>query len=203
MRRVIVYVDGFNLYYGLRERRWRRYYWLNLRALSRALLKPDQSLMHTHYFTSVVSQPEDKRLRQQCYLDALLTLPDFTIHYGHYLDERVTCRNCGYSYTTHHEKMTDVNIAVRLLTDSLQDRFDVALLVSADSDLVAPIRAVRELSPEKRVIVAFPPARHSVALQNAAHGFLHVGQDKLRLSQFDDTVVTDTGVELTRPDSWR
>ena len=30
MERVSVYVDGFNLYYGLRSRGWRRYYWLDL-----------------------------------------------------------------------------------------------------------------------------------------------------------------------------
>ena len=31
-RRVAVYVDGFNLYYGLRSKGWRRYYWLDLHA---------------------------------------------------------------------------------------------------------------------------------------------------------------------------
>jgi hypothetical protein len=41
----------------------------------------------------------------------------------------------GYVCTTHHEKMTDVNIAVELLTDAFQDSFDVALLISADGDL--------------------------------------------------------------------
>ena len=39
--------------------------------------------------------------------------------------------------------MTDVNIATAMLTDAYRDRFDTALLVSADSDLVPPVRAAR------------------------------------------------------------
>ncbi|MCS6861184.1 MAG: hypothetical protein NZT92_12780 [Abditibacteriales bacterium] len=52
MERVIAYVDGFNLYFGLRSRGWRRYYWLNLQALALNLLKPSQQLVFTKYFTA-------------------------------------------------------------------------------------------------------------------------------------------------------
>ena len=37
-RRVAVYVDGFNLYYGLKSKGWRRFYWLDIRALLLAQL---------------------------------------------------------------------------------------------------------------------------------------------------------------------
>ncbi|MBP7766428.1 MAG: hypothetical protein KA113_14680, partial [Syntrophaceae bacterium] len=40
--RVIAYIDGFNLYFGLKSKGWRRYYWLNLQALMRNLIKPYQ-----------------------------------------------------------------------------------------------------------------------------------------------------------------
>jgi len=60
MQRVISYVDGFNLYYGLKSQRWQRYLWLDVQALSRKLLKPDQTLVRTKYFTARVSQPPDK-----------------------------------------------------------------------------------------------------------------------------------------------
>ena len=29
-QRVAVYIDGFNLYYGLKSKGWSRYYWLDL-----------------------------------------------------------------------------------------------------------------------------------------------------------------------------
>ena len=37
MSRVILYVDGFNLYFGLRSKGWRKYYWLDLVHLARVL----------------------------------------------------------------------------------------------------------------------------------------------------------------------
>ena len=108
-------------------------------------------LVDTKYFTSIINQPPNKHKRQATYLEALQTLTDFQIYYGHYLWSTVTCRNCGHAYRTHHEKMTDVNIAVELMSDAFQDRFDVALPISADSDLVGPVRAVQRLFSQKRI----------------------------------------------------
>ena len=203
MERVIAYVDGFNLYYGLRTKGWKRFYWLNIQALVSHLLKPNQTLVTTKYFTAIVRRPDDKRRRQAAFLEALQTLNDFEFYYGHYLADIVTCRNCGHTYETHHEKMTDVNISVELMTDSFQDRFDTALLVSADSDLVGPIKAVRNFFATKRVVVAFPPERVSKALMHVAHGHLHIGRDVFARSQFPDTVVKSGGVVLRRPTEWR
>ena len=45
MDRVIAYVDGFNLYFGLREKGWQRYYWLDIQAMVGRLLKPTQQLL--------------------------------------------------------------------------------------------------------------------------------------------------------------
>jgi len=39
MDRVIAYIDGYNLYYGLREQGWKRYYWLNLQKLAGQFLR--------------------------------------------------------------------------------------------------------------------------------------------------------------------
>lgn len=203
MERIITYIDGYNLYYGLRDKGWRRFYWLNLRTLALNLLKPWQTLVATKYFTTQVSNPPDKVRRQTTYLEALETLPDFYITYGHYLTDIITCRNCGHTYTTYHEKMTDVNIALELLTDAFNDRFDAALLISADSDLVGPVQKVKQLFPQKRVIVFFPPNRHSVALKNAADVCLHLYQAVLAKSLFPDRVIKPDGFILQRPSSWR
>jgi uncharacterized LabA/DUF88 family protein len=54
--------------------------------------------------------------------------------------------------------MTDVNIAVHLLEDAYDNVFDTALLVSADSDLAAPVEAVRRRFGTKRIVVVAPPA---------------------------------------------
>lgn len=149
MQRVIAYVDGYNLYYGLRDKGWKWFYWLSIQPMVQNLLKPPQTLVSTKYFTTVIKRPPDKRTRQAVFLEALRTLSDFKIFYGHWLSNPVTCRKCGHTYDAYHEKMTDVNIAVELMSDAFQEHLDVALLVSADSDLVGPVKAIRELFPQK------------------------------------------------------
>jgi len=202
MQRVITYIDGYNLYYGLRSKGWQRFYWLNLRALSLNLLKPWQVLVATKYFSTKVDGPSGKQKRQNIYLEALNTLPDFSITYGHYLSERITCRNCGHTYTTYHEKMTDVNIAMALIADAFDDKFDTVLLISADSDLVGPVNKVKERFPHKRVVVVFPPKRHSAALAQAADACLHLYPAILAKSLFPDEVVKLDGFILRRPTNW-
>lgn len=201
--RVIAYVDGYNLYYGLRHKRWKRFYWLNIRRLAQTMLRPNQTLVATRYFTTRVPHPASKRRRQQTYLEALGTLPDFEIQYGHFLPGTHSCPHCGKPHQTHFEKMTDVNIAVALLTDAYQDKFDLALLISADSDLVGPVRAVRELFRGKFVIVAFPPKRFSVALKQAANAQLHIGHNELAKSLFPAEIVKPDGFVLRRPIEWQ
>jgi len=201
--RVIAYIDGFNLYFGLRSKGWKYFYWLNLRAVVLNMLRPNQHLALTKYFTSIVSHPADKRQRQALYLDALRTLPDFRIYFGHYLDEAVTCHNCGQTHMAHHEKMTDVNIAIELLVDAFEDSFDTALLFSADSDLVGPVKKVKALFPNKRVVVVFPPDRQSAALKHSATSVTYLGRNVLYKSVFPDRVTTFDGYVLVRPVSWR
>lgn len=203
MERVIAYVDGYNLYYGLREKGWKRFYWLNIQAMVRHLLKPGQTLVATKYFTTIIKRPEDRRRRQAVFLEALQTLGDFRIYFGHFLADTVSCRNCGYTYETHHEKMTDVNISVELMSDAFQDEFDTALLISADSDLVGPVKTVHRLFHDKRVVVAFPPGRSSKALKQVASAQINVGRNVLAKSVFPDQVVKPDGYILRRPAEWQ
>lgn len=205
MERVIVYIDGFNLYFGMKEKRWRRYYWLNVHLLATNLLKPHQKLVEIKYFTSrVSSMPNDpeKADRQRKYLEALGTI-SCRIFYGHYLGKPIRCNKCGHSWTTHEEKMTDVNIAVELMTDVYQDKFDTAFLISGDSDLVAPIIAVRRIFPLKRVVVGFPPRRHSLQLKKVANAVLTIGRKRIADSLLPDQIRKADGYILRRPDEWK
>lgn len=200
--RVMVYIDGFNLYYGLKAANWRRYYWLDLVSCAENLLRPSQRLAHVKYFTARISGPPAKLLRQTTYVEALETLPGLTIFYGKYLTNDRTCPNCRRRYAVTSEKMTDVNIAVELMSDAFQDNFDTALLVSADSDLVGPVRAVQRFFPLKRVIAVFPPRRQSVDLKHAATDWMAIGRGTLAKSQLPNSVTRADGYQLIRPATW-
>jgi len=102
----------------------------------------------------------------------------------------------------HNEKMTDVNIAVEMMSDAFQGRLDTALLVSADSDLTAPVAKTRRLFPSMRVVAAFPPARSSEDLKRVVSGYLMIGHGVLARSLFPDQIVRADGFVLSRPASW-
>jgi uncharacterized LabA/DUF88 family protein len=201
--RVIAYIDGFNLYFGMKENSWgNQALWLDVQKLTLNLLKPPQILIETNYFTSRISNNPPKQARQNTYLDALQTLNDFEIHYGKYNSQNRTCQRCGDSHSHSEEKMTDVNIACQLLADAFQDKFDTAFLITGDSDLVPPIALIHSLFNNKRVFVAFPPNRHNLSVSSVAKGSMIIGRKKLLDSQFTQQITKADGFVLNRPAAW-
>jgi uncharacterized LabA/DUF88 family protein len=202
MNRVISYIDGFNLYFGLRDKGWRRFYWLNVQLLVQNLLKFNQELIMTKYFTARVIGATDKEKRQSTFIEALETLSNLEIFYGKYQLNPRECPPCGFKDQVPNEKMTDVNIAVEIFSDAAKDKFDTALLLSADSDLAPLVRAVKNTFTHKRIVVAFPPKRESVELRNIAHACLRIGRANFARSLFPDKVKKPDGFILQRPPSW-
>ena len=202
MQRVIAYIDGFDLYYSLKSKKWDRFYWLDIQSLSIHLLKPDQRLVATKYFTSRIGTPRDKSERQNRYLEALETLPSVSIFFGHYHRTQRPCSQCRFPYYATKQKMSDVNLATELLQDAFTDAFDTALILSSSSSLAAPIAAVRKLFPNKRIVVASPPGKSSVTLTKAAHAYLQIGHGSIEKSQLPRVVRTKTGHSLSRPLYW-
>lgn len=202
--RVAFYIDGFNLYFGIRGSGLGRYLWLDLYAFSRNLLKPSQTLVGVSYFTARISTPEKKRQRQNVYLGSLGTLSAdvFSVAYGNFQRNPSVCQDCGAQSEVPNEKQTDVNIAVSMLTDAFKDRFDVALLISADSDLCPVVSAVQTLFPKKRVVAVFPPGRASKELAGTATACFSIGRAKLSQSQFPNPMTLPSGFELKKPDLW-
>lgn len=213
--RTICYIDGFNLYYGLKSASWQKYYWLNMREMATKLVRPPFMLVGTKYFTARISgahpgdspqraaEREASRRRQSTYIEALETLKFLDVIEGQFLMKREFCRACNSDYYRAEEKMTDVRIATELITDAFLDRFDSALVVSGDSDLVPPVDAVKTHFPHKRIVAVFPPKRHSMGLQAACDSSITLWESTLRDSQFSDKVLKADGTQLKRPSEWR
>jgi uncharacterized LabA/DUF88 family protein len=201
--RVAAYVDGFNLYHGLKDKHGRKYLWLDLQALAASLLLPDQTLVVVRYFSARVRGEASAR-RQNTYLDALdARCPLVETHEGRFQEKTTTCRGCGTIHRSYEEKETDVSIAIGLLEDAVLDRYDTAMVISADSDLCPAVRSVRRVAPAKRVIAAFPPRRVSVELGRIAHGSFTVPDSKIRKNLLPEVVRGANGVVLRRPEYWR
>ena len=208
MKRTYVYVDGFNLYYG--SLKGKPYRWLNLAELCRLLL-PSNDVSRINYYTAHVGQrvgDPDQPLRQQTYLRALRTLPGVRIHLGHYLSHVVSMPLASPStggprfvrVIKTEEKGSDVNLASHLLSDGYEDRFDVAVLITNDSDLLSPVEIVRaRLS--KPIGVLNPHKHPSIVLAKAATFFKQIRAGSLGASQFPDEVVDATG-PFHKPVGW-
>lgn len=199
--RIIVYVDGFNLYFGMNQAGLSDCKWLNIHKLVKSILKNHQEIIDIKYFTSRVSNDPDKQKRQSTYLEALETT-NIEIFYGHYQHDIISCKRCGHSWSHFNEKMTDVNIATQIIIDAYKDNYDTAMLISGDSDLVPPIKAVHQNFPEKRVFLAFPPKRHNNSVAIAAKGHITIGRKKLKNSQFEEEVAKNNGFILKKPIEW-
>jgi len=203
MTRVVAYVDGFNLYWGMKAKTGRRYLWLDLAALSTSILRPGQRLEAVRYFTATVRNDPAALGRQHTYLAALRAhIPNIDIVLGRYQEKTLNCRSCGAQWRSYEEKETDVSIAVSLLEDGINNRFDTALVISADSDLCPAIRALHRLRPSLRVVAAFPPKRHSDALRRACTGTLHISEAHLRAAQLPGLVTSPPRGTYKRPSRW-
>lgn len=203
-RRVNVYIDGFNLYYGMCDALKTNFKWLNVHDLAQKLLKSDQELKSIYYFTSIIKNNPAKSTRQQAYLGALSTLTSVQIIYGQYQKNTVTCKVCQHSWRNDNEKMTDVNIATHLLSDAYNDCFDTAILISGDSDLVPPLNAIAQVRPKKSVVAAFPPKRVSSEIKKILYNkCISISTQDILKSQFQPTVNNYTnGHTYNKPLGW-
>lgn len=202
MERVITYFDGFNLYHGLRSKYGRKFIWLDIEKLSQELLQDGQKLGKVKYFTAMIRNNPQKEIRQKTYISALSTLPKVEIYYGKYLNNKHTCPKCGYVENIPSEKMTDVNIATHLMTDAFTDQFDIAIIITADSDLSGPIKMVKELFPIKKIVIDFPPDRVSFDLKRFSTAYTHIGRRKLEVCQLPDEITLIDGTKIHKPKSW-
>ena len=212
--RVTFYVDGFNFYYGLRtkkrtDRNWQLAYWIDTVKLFGQFLSPNQTLEKVIYFTASPLN-KDKNNRQGAFLNAnkLLNENKFEIVRGMYLKKIVECPSCKYAISRPEEKKTDVNLAIRMISDCVDDKTDVVVLVSGDSDLLPPIEFIQKKYSQKKIRIYFPPTIFSVDLKNnvKAHRgkivFLENNFDKFVNSIMPDIVQKD-GKAYSIPSKWK
>lgn len=201
--RLIVYVDGFNLYHGISDKWKRKYLWLDLVALAHDV-RPRSDLVGLRYFTAPVLGDPGAASRQSDYIAALTAHSQgvVSVTQGRYQARTIRCFHCGRAYIKHEEKETDVNIAVSLVHDAAVNAMAAALVISADSDLVPAIRTAKSLKPSLFVAAAFPPKRHSAELKSLMPASFHLSPSAIRRCQLPATVADGSGRQWHRPATW-
>jgi hypothetical protein len=207
--KTIVYVDGFNLYYGAVK--GTPYKWLDIHKLCQLLLPKNQPVKIKYFTALVTARPNDvdQPNRQQIYLRALRTIPNLEIILGHFLEHEIMMPIAnpipgGQKYIKvikTEEKGSDVNIAAHLIHDGHQGSFEVAVVLSNDSDLVEPIKIVRQ-ELKLPVIVLNPiPAHPSHELQKNATFMKPIRKKVISVSQFPEQMRDGIG-KFRKPPTW-
>lgn len=219
--RTTVYVDGFNLYYRM-LRANPQYKWLNPVQLAQNILRPENVVTRLNYYTARVSSrayDPDAPARQATYLEALVSVPEIAIHQGSFLTSEPwmplaqppEAKPTGYVWTQPtpdrvkvvktEEKGSDVNLATHLVRDAFLNTFDVAVLITNDSDLVEPIRVVIQ-ETGKPVGLLVPTRYPTASLAQAASFYRHIRTGHLAASQFANPVLRADGTQIMKPASW-
>jgi uncharacterized LabA/DUF88 family protein len=210
--RTIAYVDGYNLYYGLKKlcgpaRQWR---WLNLEAFCERYVPNEYELVEIKYFTARV-KPKDssKRRRQEAFLRALGTLERVTLHFGRYeryeaeypLAEGPDKGKPVWVWKI-EEKESDVKIASHLLLDALvaDEPVEAAVLISNDSDQVFPLKKLKQAGIHVGIVNPHP-RRPSGALADIARFYRQVKPGQVTASQLPRRL-EDAGGVFEMPERW-
>jgi uncharacterized LabA/DUF88 family protein len=212
-KRTVIYVDGFNLYYGCLKNT--PYKWLDLKVLFSKLLDKSHDIKKIKYFTAHISNRpgnNEARLKQRYYLLALAQhIPELEIHLGHYLTHEINAKVVNPPpefirvYKT-EEKGSDVNLALEILNDGWLNAYDCAVVVSNDSDLAAALRLIKK-QHNKKVGLVFPNSDHkrkpSKELSQHADFIKMIRHHILQDSQLPEKIINSyNGEAIYKPQGW-
>ncbi len=193
-QRVAVYIDGFNLYHAIDDLEKPYLKWLNIKKLSSLLIAPKtQDVVIIRYFTALGNHysgtPKVHRLiRHRAYIKALQA-KGVNVHLGNFAKREMRYSDGSGRYRSkwrrYEEKQTDVGIAVQLVHDAHCDRFDSALVISLDTDMLPAFRIMQSEFPHKPIICIAPPSRpHHRDIQR-----LGIGLDNIKVSQLEKSLL--------------
>lgn len=205
--RTAIYVDGFNLYYGAVKNT--NYKWLDPKLLCQNILQSHHNIVSVVFCTARIKPTNENPNapnRQSAYLKALESyIPELTVIYGHFLANKQICRPVDAKYGTRikvfrmEEKGSDVNLAVRLVSNAFRDVFDCAIVVSNDSDLAEAMRVVRD--ELKKTVGLFTPRKYRASKQLMGYSSFQrtIRKSSLMKSQLPNPI---SETKLFKPTSW-
>ena len=212
-QRVIAYIDGFNLFYGLLKGTGNK--WLDLVSMCEAMLKPNQALVAVKYFSAKISPSSSdprKALRQTIYLEALESCPKLKVKLGYFTVHKTKMPSVKSDFKNGRiqmlevfkteEKGTDVNLAVQMAVDAVRNEFDYAMLFSNDSDMAYSVQiAAKECNKKVGLYISTKAVSFKVLQENVCY-IRRITQSFLAAHQLPDKITTSSGRVITKPKDW-
>ena len=169
--RVMIFIDGSNLYHSLKNFFKRTD--IDIGKLSRRLLDKRRLVRIYYYNAKVGLKEEPQRYRdQQAFFDSVSAIPYCELRLG-----RLVYIN--WPNTPPFEKGVDIQLATDMITHSLKNNYDVAVLVAGDNDYVGALQAVKDNGKNVEVAL-FGKERTSRQLRVAADKVITINGRFLR-----------------------
>jgi len=223
--RTIVYIDGFNFYYG--RLKITSYKWLDLfKLFDEQLIRtivPESELISVKFFTADIKAKfsrlgKKSETAQRIYHNALIASPgNIEIIKGYYSVER--SKPLRYKEPPDktdtveawklEEKQTDVNMALSIYHDVVTNSCDQIVICTNDTDLVPALELVREHHNHIKIGSIIPRPKSSS--RPASQGIIklsdwsrsYITDDELVASQLPNTIMKPNGRGVySKPDHW-
>src|SRR3989344_3402301 len=142
MKRIAVFIDGNNFYFGLRKLygKNKNLKTFDFEKFSKFLAGKDE-VVAIYYYNALLDKEHnpEKYESQKEFFEKLKQIPDFHLVLCKLLKRNITGTDKFYYII----KEDDINMAVDMVEGACQDDFDVAILVSGDGDFVPAVKAVQ------------------------------------------------------------
>lgn len=160
MKKVSVFIDGYNLYHAIAALKKPHLKWVNPKSLCKFFVQNNlETIERVKFFTAPpIHKFSDVQSRYNTYINAL-KLFDIEIIEGKFKKKIISYRHDGKEFTriTHEEKESDVNLSLAILEDAYEKISDRLIVITNDSDIAPAIRLARKKNKNLKITVITPP----------------------------------------------
>jgi len=223
-----VYIDGYNLFYGRLKHKddninshRRKLRWLDPSKLVKQFLHGDYKISQINFYTTDINAlytGDKSPSRQQEYYKALMTIENINIVKGRFSKNptmmpvypiRLISNSNGSTgiekmlVLKSEEKRSDVNIASHLVRDACLNKFDMAILISNDSDLLVPMKILHQLNKKFLILSPYEKYCYDFVKELNVKSMRKIQENHILAAQFPDEIKDAAGTLIAkRPLKW-
>jgi uncharacterized LabA/DUF88 family protein len=198
--RAALYIDGFNLYHSVNDLGEPFLKWCNFWKLGESIIsRQSEELVRVVFCTAYYPGDHSKKIRHERLVRALKLVGVETV-LGHFSHEDAKCRDCGSIWQKPTEKATDINLALSVYDDAVQDVMDTAYLLTADTDQAATAKLFAKRFPGKKLVSVSPPGRtHSQHILSHTPHKIALNREHIERALFPGLVTAEGQASVMRP----
>lgn len=210
--RAALYVDGFNLYHPIVQMDEPHLKWACLWTLGEVLCEKGKQKLERVVFCTAVPKIDRDPAKHDRHVrfNSAQKCRGVSVVLGHYVPEPIEENGVPTGQMKWTEKQTDINVSLELLFDGIDDVYDVAFLLSADTDQVATARMFeKRLAPLGKTLIGVAPPGRKVPSGYSQYGIKGVSLTKYQVERcvmpeqiVGPDKVVQRPIEYAPPEGW-